>query len=862
MSSAAPLVSRETLALEVRRRLKNHAGGAVLAFRAAPSWPADLTLALEDGRVARVAPCRSTLAFWDQVVGHSGDEVLVVLTDRTRAELGDGLISRIHRQELFPIDPWQAVVEVFGMTRPEQDLVNLGDWAAESLIAAQPASGWPKLPGTVLTRSVALRQLAGVRFSIAAQNIDADALLTWSSQPSQVAAFLALGDAERAGLGTWLTGEFGPAVRPLFSLVEAGHAAQVLALGLSGAALAAVGDDRAQGRYEQFTRDLDEPTLTAFWALVRAHVDRLLDSKVPAELLRGRAALDGAENLLLGTFKSPSAAELSDLLPAGLEARIAAVGAALTTKSLDPEQALLALEAHRLADRDPGRVQRARMAVRLQRWTLLDEDGPTDVGNGIRRQVSDWGWVDRALAQVWAGANTQPALQAAYKDVYQRASARRRQLDKVFADRLSASGGVGAALAVEDLLSTVITPLRRGPAPLLVVLDGMSAAVAVELAEELRPEEWVEYDPLGGTGPASRRGILAALPTVTSVSRASLFAGELCVGNDSTERKAFTKRYPKAALFHKGSLYGEAGEMFDSDLREALDDSGKLVAVVINTVDDALDRGREGADPSWKLAHFGLLHTLLQQARRHQRPVVITSDHGHILQREGRMLAAADSASARHRTGSEPPADGEVELAGTRVMAPGNRVVALWDPELRYKKRKAGYHGGASLAEVTIPLLALMPAGVDAPTDWVALDVQPPVWWSGPGATRVAATAQQPVTPSVQPAPEPQSVRTPLLLGTLLSSELFQALTAQLPRGLTEQQLHAALSALLEAGGVLPAVVAAQRAGVAASRAGGLLTMVQRVMNVDGYPVLEIIDNGRTASLNRQQLIEQFGLSE
>src|SRR5574341_1556885 len=383
------------------------------------------------------------------------------------------------------------------------------------------------------------------------------------------------------------------------------------------------------------------------------------------------------------------------------------------------------------------------MAQRLVQWLGTPVEPPASVGDGVSQQVAEWGWVDLALAHVWAGEDVNPELKAAYRALYGRVAERRRSLDAAFAERLAvwtaAGSPPGRLLPVESVLERVVAPLvGAGKRPvLLLVLDGMSAAVAVELAEELRRQRWDEYDPLGGEDPEReprRPSVVAALPTITTVSRASLLSGALCEGGQDEERQAFEGRRlwhgHAARLFHADGVRGPAGELLGEELSQALSDPRVLVAVVLNTIDDALDRGREGSSAGWRVADVGVLHALLDYARYHGRAVVITSDHGHVLERGGALRQAPDLRSARHRAGDGPVADGEVELAGSRVVAPGNRVVALWDPDARYASRRAGYHGGASLAEVTVPLLALLPLGAAAPAGWRALADQHPAWWS------------------------------------------------------------------------------------------------------------------------------------
>ena len=76
-------------------------------------------------------------------------------------------------------------------------------------------------------------------------------------------------------------------------------------------------------------------------------------------------------------------------------------------------------------------------------------------------------------------------------------------------------------------------------------------------------------------------------------------------------------------------------------------------------------------------------------------------------------VAADGVESARWRTGE--PRDGEIALTGPRVLLGGGRVVVPWREEIRYTRRRAGYHGGASLAEMAVPVLVLTPAPESLP---------------------------------------------------------------------------------------------------------------------------------------------------
>ncbi len=326
---------------------------------------------------------------------------------------------------------------------------------------------------------------------------------------------------------------------------------------------------------------------------------------------------------------------------------------------------------------------------------------------------------------------------------------------------------------------------------------------------------------------------------------------------------------------------------------------------------------------------IGALRAVLDLARTAGRAVVFTSDHGHVIDHGGEPRRVDDALSARHRagTGPDPLDEGEVGLNGPRVLAPGGSIVALWDPSLRYTARKAGYHGGASPAEVTVPVLAFLPFAPtengDVPPGWRTLPDQRPGWWSldrpsiltgmltgmdsatvHPGTARITAGSgdqptgmirprgrrrvEQPAGPALFDLPTDESTpgaagaagaqagapsatargsapvpstATDALVTTLLAAELFQAQLSATPRAVPVGKVEAAVRALLDANGTLAAAVVAERAGERPARAAGFAVTLQRIFNVDNYPVLSLIDDGRTLRLDVALLREQFGLT-
>jgi hypothetical protein len=422
-------------------------------------------------------------------------------------------------------------------------------------------------------------------------------------------------------------------------------------------------------------------------------------------------------------------------------------------------------------------------------------------------------------------------------------------------------------LRVEDIRDRVLRPiLNAGRRVLLLVVDGMSVAASTELVTDVTKAGWIELTPFGGP----RVGVLAALPTVTRVSRASLFAGQITVGEQAEERAALAAGFgPKARLLHKADLRAGPGASLDQGVINALGDpDAPLVAAVVNTIDDALERGDPGT-AEWGLLDVPAVPDLLQHAK--DRIVVLLSDHGHVVDRGEEMTLHADlSGGARWRSADSPAGDGELLFAGPRVALGGGRVVLPWRETLRYAPRKAGYHGGASAAEAVIPLTILTAREDVTVPGWAGAPVATPTWWRGPivtggtGEVAVAATSDA-LFELAAPAPVPEVGAPdgqPPLVAALLASDVYRSRRKLAGRtALPDERVSALLTVLVRS----PADRArldslAADAGIPAHRINLTVTALRRLLQVEGYPVLDIDPDGETVVLDKKLLREQFQL--
>ncbi len=933
----------------------------VLLLRAAPLWDGPAVQRTAGGLQARVAVAPSVLAVHEQILGHldaaapPDPKVLVVLTDREDTDLDPGLLARVYGGRIRSVDNWEVVQEAFD-ARGLDGRLRSETWAAEALLDAAATRGWPSLGKGLLSRDEALTRLARRRLRLDRHHTDAlggpaahddgdridpVALFRWTLTPGGPDLLRDLRGPERAGLARFLAEpeHGGSTGRIVTALVDAEHGADAAAYAVVCAALwghAAADHDlyRARGRAERWLGDqppaqgdaLDR-LLTSFGHNGEAYVRGLVDRGEHrlADPVLSRAAQ------LVAQFGAQTAAAASPLLAAGLDARFTAAGRALADGGTETVTATVtALAEHALASDGAtrARIERVRMAARLRRWLASQPDSDiASVADGTARQIRELGWVDRALEHLDAGGDADNALADAYSQIGAQVRAKRRELDRAFSERLAvwtADGTTpGAMLTVESFLDRVVAPVVACPGRrvLLLLVDGMSAAIAAELGEELHGH-WSEFDPLqDAAGAPARRAVAAALPTLTAVSRTSLFAGTLMKGDQNDEKRLFPQ-HPcwngaPAAVFHKDDLRSpDTGSPFSTALTEALADGHTHVAVVLNTVDDRLAKEQKLGDGAWEAKEIGGLEPLLRAARANDMTVLLTSDHGHVIERRSSKLdvTGATIGSARHRHPGGPITPAEIELAGLRVVwpEPGSKIVALRDHDTRYTALKAGYHGGATLSEFTIPLLALLPFGAEPPTGWRELGDPTPSWWvedaedgaeaetgrigADAGAmpdtstarsrrkqsTKAAApvtegaislfgedevalpAAQEPASPAVEPVTVSASAAAEdaaaALVERLMATELYQAqldLLARKPRD--KAVLPKALAALIEAG-TLPMTALAERAGQPATRAPGFAATLAQLLNYDGAQILEILPDNRTLRLHRAQLVEQFGL--
>jgi hypothetical protein len=861
---------------------KSRRGARAIVLRAQPTWSGPEVLQI-DGRPVRIVEGISGLAALDAIRSAADNEFIAILTDLAETELGSAVMLDAYPQEVRDLDEWALVPNLFGV---RDGLVNsgvrsLGSWVPRTLAALGRSRALPPAPGGALsaehvTKSLLLALLDLTRFD----ELALSTVLAPLDDLAVRARLRELDDESRVGLIRAVAAHFESHLAMAIRVASIAGPVSVIAVGLVVAELWA-GESvppyadvaAARVRIERYIGATpSDQAARRFGAAARLIVERLL----AADDHHVREIFEQSEQIFTDISWAEGAAA-SDLLPAGLRHRVSAFALAVEAAAADPtveaslavDAALSAVERHGARTMIERSLPTARMAARLVRW--LDAAAPRPVeglADALVAYSADGAWADRALGDLWDG-DIDSALALAYNALAHAVHAVRLTQDTHAASMLT--GGTlpeSAVMPVEAMLSRLVVPLSASAPVLLIVLDGMSVPTAVELSGDIPSLGWTE---LVRNDDLHRGVALAALPTMTEYSRTSLLAGELLVGTQAVEKSRFGSAVG-GVIFHKDDLRAQAGYTLPAPVLAAIaDPKRKIVAAVLNTIDDALS----GADidaQRWTARSIAHLVALLEAAREAGRLVILTADHGHVIERGGE-LRFLPPASARWRTpDSGPAAPDEVTVSGPRVLAPGGTAVLAVDSGLRYAAKKPGYHGGASLAELAVPIMVLKPRGAADPAGWVEAPPQEPLWWNEPARDGVpAAVPAGPVkkarpkraseAPTLfDPEPDVASAVTDLA-GELIASAAYGARRGLAGRHPVEDHdTRTIIATLVASNGRAHRDTLATALGIPVHTFNGLLSTLRRMLNVEGYSVISVDADQVTVVLDIALLREQFEL--
>lgn len=890
----APALSDEA----VLDRARSFAGEAtpnhpVLVVRSQPHWSGAETVAVGDTKV-RIVATSSPLAVLDVVRTLTEREYLLVLTDRTRHELGDAIVLRTRRRDVETLDEWNRVPGLFGAHSMDGRLRSVtGSWLPRALMQWQPAGGWPRVPAGVVPAPLAIGALlARILGHDPTEAVDTAVVLERLDSPGVKERWRELDDDVRSGLTAAVSATISPSAALALRVALESGPVSVVAIGLaldvlwpkSSTVAPSAEQIAARTRIERLTGIHPE------WSAVRGLADAAIALTLRWEELSDTAVshtLSQAQ-AVLADHGWAAGADHSTILPAGMLARVRSIAAAAahavsTSNAVDAaamENSLARLGEHVLGSRYRAEQLAAQMVVRVARWLLTPPLAtPQSLADAVAGYRADGAWVDRAIAVLWDGSSD-PETTQHFETLVTRA--RQRRAD----DERQSSGVISGevvdrhdVIGIELVWDRVVRPLAAQQPVLWLVLDGMSAGVASELDSDIVREGWSELVREGSTGAVTA---VATIPSITTLSRASLFSGTLARGGQDVEKAALAQR--GGALFHKDDLRSGAGQALPAEVTTAIANPNMaVVGVVLNTIDDALARHDPGGT-RWTLPTVQHLRSLLVAAATAGRIVVLTSDHGHVVERGGEARMVTGAAQRWRAVGTGEPGAGELHVTGPRVLVDGNAVIVAQQEDLRYAAKAAGYHGGVSLAELTVPITVYRQAHTSMPAGWVDAAPAAPRWWNEPLGTAdakalvdVPPPATAPRRPSRTAAPtvgdvpldfeidttEPVAATTPsqTLSAKLLQSDVYASQKARAGRAALDDRLLEALIATLENGGgrahrdTLAAV-----AGVPAVRLDAIIVTLRRLLNVDAYDVVFADPDGVTIHLDTALLVQQFGL--
>ena len=700
-----------------------------------PLEPWEMTTLVGDTPV-RVVYCPSELAMREALVKQenaASSERLVLLSQFDEVHLAKDVLARLWRNEPQRISPWKTLQQLIKVRYIDPRLTRQhGRWMAEALLGGFEHYRGKVVFGEVLDLENAWRVLAFAYLGYDAPVLDLGSLFRWSVAEDVTGKLENLPDEVRRNLTEW----FRQGIPDFSSLVQrllnGGHGEDLLAIGLACSVIhdkallssQLMGNQDVYAGRGRFTERFlggeaaQASELEGFGCESVATARAMLESEKTRKQLF--PSLDKAEQILASLDFMP-AIGLSPVLPASFHRRLsdyaAALSLALKGGGIDEaKEALDSVHNHALAGMPANheQLERAEMALRLVRWLHQVDDTSAGVNEMIAEYVRHGGFADWARSRIWSG-DVHETLSQVYRLLSERVADKREQQNREFAtqldviargDRLSAG-----FVLVEQALEKLVGPIAREKPVLLLVLDGMSQAVYRRLLEDLVRHHWVEID----DGAGAERCLVSALPTITRVSRFSLLAGRLGEGVAVDEKQGFgehpvlkklaSTRFPPT-LFHKQQLRQPgSGALADAVRGKIASTEYRVLGAVINAIDDQLSSSSQ-VTLDWALESVGLLRQVLEAAREAGRVVILTSDHGHVLDHDSHYAASTEENGERYQLRAETIGEYEVSVSGERVVTPGHTVVLPWSERLRYtKSRSMGYHGGGSLQEVVIPWL-------------------------------------------------------------------------------------------------------------------------------------------------------------
>jgi len=931
----APLLSEADVRLEVERLFRrDHRSKLLALFGQGQRGSFEL-----DGLGWEIIPtaCELELRSRLPAPGEPATSGRVYLVDWAEDALPLDISCRLAGGRIYHVARDARLAAIFGARQVDQGLAST---AVARLVLSGRVQGLRKITGLRLSTNDLWKRVLEARFGIPESALESGATwLRWVRTSDAGPAFARacegddllravrrellvwlkerLGAIGELGFRAWELGLVDRAIQSLLLLAAADQTEDAYLRGLVNGQIASITPGLANEVRGARADEAGEPLLQAVLN-VEDEVDRRLLEDAQQQAMSG-----GASTL----------ATASDWLPAGHSAREAAAAAALNkfvdAPSAEALEAVLAafdhLSAHHLdrAIRRSEHVEARKMAARLSAWLLARRVRPAIADYGTpwqpaidlaRRYSEEGGFLDWARQSLRGMRGAGEALMAAVRRLCAAVDAMARADDERFAKAYVAWVEAGKpseeVLPIEHLTRRVVAQFLKGGEHrrlLLVLMDGMSCAAAVQILQRLRDQR--RWSPIAWRTPEWRGmlpipPVLAAAPTLTEVSRAALFAGvaDPRFGDQGTDKDG--ERWASNPLvrelvgneplkvFFRQEIH--AGHELIDEVKRAIASDQRVVAVVVNAIDEQLKGSLQVAVDYSKIPILPL-EALLSAADGAERAVLLVSDHGHVAGDamrvvSGRLPVGREGGTRwRALTEGEQPEDGEVLLPRTSWKPRGAAgIAALWDTTIANRAPHYGEHGGLSLAETVVPAFLIGPEWLDRvaseDVDLSCRVLPEPDWWAlkiaRPAAMPVAI--EEPKSPAKAlggraqgthgqlqllpadfiktPTAPPPAPTEPALVKRLRDSKLFMQHLAGVPKPEVERVL-AWLAVLIEAGGTLTSADFARLCGVRPHQVGGVVARMG-VLNADGFAIVEHDVAGRRVVLHKARLLSQFGVTE
>ena len=824
---------------------------------------------------------------------------IILLTKLQQGDLGHDVVARLARSRLFPFNHVASLCSLFKAKELDRSICDPG--IAHALLEYSPRDGYPPVSAGVLDAGTVWSAVCRHVFEMGDREPDLVTLLLWATTDNGPKRYIEATDELRGSLSNRLHSRLGDAADAILRIVDSEAGKDALALAATCQVVFGSGDDdildAAAARLEQYHRN--KPLSKAIGRMLGnlandaiADLDRRDDPRI------AQSHLERSDELLK-QFRCEEHSHRNQLSRSGYEQRLIRFGQQIKAAIADPsETAIVECERHQeqIADHRVGKqrryadqVSRTEMAVRLIRWLGQPLPETTSFGEQSSVYVKELAFADWARESICRGDDI-PELSDAYIALDAEVSKRQRDFAEKFAKGLADwssvgstdIGVIGGEHVLEEVVAKVVTQKNR---VLMIVLDGMSWAVCHELLEDIRQDHWFEstFDEES----AIPSPVIATVPSETRYSRTSLLSGELTEGDASTEQWNFKQnpalvecsdRRKPPVLFHKKDITeGSRGAISEGVSKALLDVKQNVVGVVINAIDDRLANAQQIRD-NWTISRINPLGALLRLARDSGRVVILASDHGHVWHRaDAKFEPATEGSRWRHNEGD--CGEGELVISGRRVI-PADSIIVPWSDTIHHKRKQHGYHGGATPQEMVCPLVLL----TDRSSAYSGLNecaYPKPEWWSpapvaSPAETEPIVQVTVPSGPRTlfdQLPPEEDKTKAstePTIdvpvsggdwIDRLLASQAYKDQRAKIRRHpLDDTTVRASLDALSSNGGIMTPVAFANVSNVPAARLDGMISKLQRMLNVDGYEILTLDRNENRVEVNIAKLKRQFDL--